>query len=105
MLVDRHCFILLQAIKGIKSGKAAGDNEIRPKMLKALTGEGVLWLTQVYQVAWKLGKTSRDWQTGVIILIFKKGDRKQCTNYKWISLLSLPQRLCMSNALKRNTEK
>ena len=42
------------------------------------------------QVAWKLGKTPRDWQTGVIIPIFKKGDRKQCTNYRGISLLSLP---------------
>ena len=41
------------------------------------------------QVVWKLGKTPRDWQTGVIIPIFKKGDRKQCTNYRGISLLSL----------------
>ena len=31
------------AIKGIKSGKAAGENEIRLEMLKALTGEGILW--------------------------------------------------------------
>ena len=78
------------AIKGIKSGKAAGEDEIRPEMLKALTGEGILWLTRVCQVAWKLGKTPRDWQTRVIILIFKKGDRKQCTNYEGILLLSLP---------------
>ena len=31
------------AIKGIKSGKAVGENEIRPKMLKALTEEKILW--------------------------------------------------------------
>ena len=49
------------AIKGIKSGKAAGEDEIRPEMLKALTGEGILWLTRVCQVAWKFGKTPRDW--------------------------------------------
>ena len=42
------------------------------------------------QVAWKYGKTPRDWQTGVIISLFKKGDRKQCTNYRGISLHSLP---------------
>ena len=30
------------AIKGIKSGKAADENEIRPEILKALTGEGIL---------------------------------------------------------------
>ena len=62
-------------------------------MLKVLTGEGILWLTRVCQVAWKLGKTPRDWQTGVIIPIFKKGDRKQCTNYRGISLLSLPRKV------------
>ena len=33
------------AIKGIKSGKAAGEDEIRTEMLKSLTGEGILWLT------------------------------------------------------------
>ena len=82
------------AIKGIKSGKPAGEDEIKPEMLQALTGEGILWLKRVCQVAWKLGKTTRDWQTGVIIPIFKKGDRKQCTNYRGISPLSLPGKVC-----------
>ena len=63
------------AIKGIKSGKAAGEDKIRPEMLKALTREGIFWLTRVCQVAWRFDKTPRDWQTGVIIPIFKKGDR------------------------------
>ena len=69
------------AIQGIKFGKAAGEDEIRPEMLQVLTGEGILWLTRVCQVVWKLGKIARDWQTGVIIPTFKKEDRKQCTNY------------------------
>ena len=78
------------AIRRLKSEKAAGEDEIRSEMLKALNAEGILWLTRVCQVAWKLGKTPKDWQTGMIIPIFKKGDRKQCTNYRGISLLSLP---------------
>ena len=39
------------ATKGIKSGKAAGEGEIRPEMLKALAGEGILWLRRLCQVA------------------------------------------------------
>ena len=35
------------AIKVIKSGKAAGEDEIRPEMLKALNGYKILWLTRV----------------------------------------------------------
>ena len=88
------------AIKRTKSGKAAGEDEIRPQMLKSLTGEGILWLRRVCQVAWKFGKTLRDWQTSVIIPIFKKGDRKQYTNYREISLLSLPGKV-YSKCLER----
>jgi exonuclease III len=81
---------VISAIKSLKSGKAAGIDEIRPEMLKALGPEGVQWLTRVIQVAWNSGKAPGDWQTGVVIPIFKKGDRKECTNYRGISLLSLP---------------
>ena len=35
------------AVKGIKSGRAIVEDEIRPEMLKALAGDGNLWLTQV----------------------------------------------------------
>jgi len=62
-------------------------------MLKALNSEVILWLTGVCQIAWKFGKTPKVWQTGMInliILIFKKGDRKQCADYRGILLLSLP---------------
>ena len=92
------------AIKGIKLGKAAGEDEITPEMLKALTGEGILWLTRLCQVASKFGKIPRDWQTGVIIHTFKKGDRKQCTNYKGISLLSLPGKV-YAKCLERKCRK
>ena len=44
-------------------------------------------------MAWKLGKTLKDWQTGVIIPIYKTGDCKECTNYQAISLLSLPEKV------------
>ena len=92
------------AIKGIKSGKASWEDEIRAEMLKALTGEGILRLTCMCKVAWKFGKAPRDWQTGVIILIFKKGDCKQRTNYRGISLLCVPGKL-YAKCLKGNVKK
>ena len=96
---------VVTAINGIKSRKAVGKDEIRPEMLKALTGEEILLLTRVCQVALKFGKIIRDWQTGVVIPIFKKGDRKQCSNYTE-GYLSLFFRVkFMPNALKRNAEK
>ena len=81
------------AIRGLKSGKAAGEDEIRFEMLKALNG-GVRGLTSVCQAAWKLANTER--QTGAIIFLYKKDDRKQSTNYRGIPLLSLPEMVITS---------
>ena len=39
------------AIVGLKSEKAAGEDEIPPELLKTLNGEKVRWLTWVCQVA------------------------------------------------------
>ena len=94
------------AIKGIKSGKAAGEDEFRSETLKALVGEGIPWFTRVCQVMWKYSKTPREWQTGVIISIYEKGDCKQCTNYKEISLLSFARESSyMQNASQENAKK
>ena len=73
-------------------------------MLKALTGEGILWLTRVCQIAGKFSKTLRDWPTGVIIPIFKK---KIASNVQITERYhsSVCQEKCMPNALKGNAEK
>jgi len=34
----------------LKFGKAAGEDKIRPEMLKALNSEGILWLTRVCEL-------------------------------------------------------
>ena len=93
-----------QAIKSLKAGKAAGGDEIRPEMLKALGTGGIHWLTRVCQVAWRYGKAPRDWQSGVVIPVHKKGDKKECTNYRGISLLSLPGKVYAKCLEKRSRE-
>ena len=50
-------------------------------------------MTRVCQVAWKLGKIPKDWQTGAIIPMYKKCDCKVCANYRGISLLNLPGKM------------
>ena len=86
--------------------KADGKDEIWPDILRTLNEEGVRWLTKVWQVAWKLGKTSKDWQTGVIISIYEKGVSKECTNYRdtVYHFLAFQER-CMPSASKGNADK
>ena len=75
-------------------------DEIRPEMLKALDNVGLLWLTRLYNVAWGSGTVPMEWQTGVVVPIFKKGDRRVCSNYRGITLLSLPGKV-YSRVLER----
>jgi len=44
--------------------------------------------------AWCFGRAPKDWQTGVIIPLHRKGDMSECTNYWGVSLLSLPVKRC-----------
>ena len=61
-------------IKSLKTGKAPGEYDIRPEMLKATNMYGVRWLTRVCKVACRTGQAPKQWQTSVIIPIHKKVD-------------------------------
>ena len=87
-------------VKQLHSGKAPGIDEIRPEMLKALGVEGLSWLTRLFNIAWKSGTVPKEWQTGVVVPLFKKGDQRVCANYRGITLLSLPGKV-YSKVLER----
>ena len=89
-----------EVVKKFLGGKAPGVDEIRPEMLKALDIVGLSWLARLFSVAWASGTVPVEWQTGVVVPIFKKGDRRVCANYRGITLLSLPGKV-YSRVLER----
>ena len=44
----------------------------------------------IANVAWKAGYVPEDWRKDLAIPVHKKGSKTQCTNYRGISLLSIP---------------
>ena len=89
-----------EVVKQLHSGKALGVDEICPEMLKALGVEGLSWMTRLFNIAWKSVTVPREWQTGVVVPLFKKGDQRVCANYRGITLLSLPGKV-YSKVLER----
>ena len=69
-----HLAEVSQAVKKLLSGKVPGVDEIHPEMLKALDIVGLSGLTCLFSVAWM--SVPGEWQTGVVVSIFKKGDRR-----------------------------
>ncbi len=79
-----------EVVKKLLGGKAPGVDKIRPEYLKSLDVVGLSWLTGLCNIAWRSGTVPLGWQIGVVVPLFKKGDRRVCSNYRGITLLSLP---------------
>ncbi len=79
-----------EVVKKFLGGKTPGVDEIRPEYLKSLDVVGLSWLTRLCNIAWRSGTVPLGWQIGVVVPLFKKGDRRVCSNYRGITLLSLP---------------
>ena len=49
----------------------------------------VLLLEKLFSVIWREEVVPRQWREGLIVNLFKKGDREQPGNYRGITLLSV----------------
>ncbi|KAK3529892.1 hypothetical protein QTP86_007210 [Hemibagrus guttatus] len=89
-----------EVVQQLLGGKAPGVDEIRPEYLKSLDVVGLSWLTRLCNIVWRSGTVPLDWATGVVVPLFKKGDWRVCSNYRGITLLSLPGKV-YSRVLER----
>jgi hypothetical protein len=48
---------------------------------------GMEWLYRLMRKIWLENKIPGHWYKGIIVTIYKKGDRKICNNYRGITLL------------------
>jgi len=79
------------ALRRMKYNKAAGICNIPAELLKYGGSSCTEWLTRIFQVAWRTGTIPEDWKYGIVQPFYKgKGSRKECKNYRGITLLSVP---------------
>jgi hypothetical protein len=46
---------------------------------------GMQWLYRLMRKIWTENKIPGEWHKGIIVPIYKKGDRKLCSNYRGIN--------------------
>ena len=72
----------------ITTNKASGSDGIPIELFQILKDDAVKVLYSICQQIWKTQQWPQDWKRSVFILILKKGNAKECSNYHTIALIS-----------------
>ena len=76
------------ALGSITMNKTSGGNGIPVELFQILKDDAVEVLHSVCQQIWKTQEWPQAWEKSVFILIPKKGNAKECSNYHTIALIS-----------------
>ena len=68
--------------------KASGGDGIPVELFQILKDDAVKVLHSIWQQIWKTQQWPQDWRRSVFIPIPKKGNAKECSNYRTIALTS-----------------
>ena len=68
--------------------KASGGDGIPVELFQILKDDAVKVLHSICQQIWKTQQWTQDWKRSVFIPIPKKGNAKECSNYRTIALIS-----------------
>ena len=90
-----------KAISQLKSGKAPGLDAIPLEVFKHGGPNLLQSLTSLFHAFWRHGKLPQDLKDARVVILFKKGDRSECGNYRGISLLSTAGKILARVLLNR----
>ena len=76
------------ALESITTNKASGGDGIPIELFQILKDNAVKVLHSICRQIWKTQQWSQDWKRSVFIPIPKKGNAKECSNYRTIALIS-----------------
>ena len=74
--------------RSITTNKVSGSDGILVELFQILKDDAVKVLHSLCQQIWKIQQWPQDWKRSVFIPIPKKGNAKECSNYRTIALIS-----------------
>ena len=83
------------ALGSITTNKASGGDGIPVELLQILKDDAVKVLHAICQQIWKTQQGPQDWKRSVFILIPKKGNARECSNYHTIPLISQASKIML----------
>ena len=77
-----------RALESITTNKASGVDGIPVELFQILKDDAVKVRHSLCQQIWKTQQWPQDWKRSIFIPIPKKGNAKECSNYRTIALIS-----------------
>lgn len=90
-----------RAVLKLKNHKAPGPDNINAELWKANPDTTAEILHALFLDIWEKEKVPDDWQEGIIIKLFKKGNKADCNNYRGITLLNVASKIFSLTLLER----
>ena len=76
------------ALGSITTNKVGGGDGISVELFQILKDDAVKVLHPICQQIWKTQQWPQDWKRSVFTPILKKGNAKECSNYRTVALIS-----------------
>ena len=83
------------ALGSITRNRASGGDRIPVELFQILKDDAVKVLHSMYQLIWKTQQWPQDWKRSLFIPIPKKGNAKECSNYRTTALISYASKLML----------
>ena len=78
---------VFDTIQTIKPNKSAGPSGISPGILKVLPMNWIIFLAHLFTIIFYSAKLPVSWCLSRLVVLFKKGSRTDCNNYRGISVM------------------
>jgi len=88
----------------LKINKAPKEDDSTAELIKNTSQELKKRLQALVCKIWRDEKMSDDWKLGLIVHLFKKGDKIKCLNYRGITPLNVAYKILSSIILERLKE-
>jgi hypothetical protein len=82
-----------KALGNLKINKAPGEDNITAELIKNTSHELKKRLHALMCKIWTDEKMPDNWKIGLIVPLFKKGDKMECENYRGITLLNVTYKI------------
>ena len=90
-----------QALSNTSLGNSPGSDGILPEVLVQGGSRLRAFLLLLFNIIWTTKIIPREWADAIITILFKKGNRSHCGNYRGISLLSVVGKVFADVILQR----